>query len=95
MKIRLWFFLAVVGVLLMLLHEEMTNGMTILSDIHNDSNVSDGWPWCIGIAGVISCFFGLALGFVELIQRDNREKLDAQAARAEERRNRTINQLSK
>lgn len=70
MKIKLSIFLVVVGILLVVIHDEMTGGMTILSDIPNDPTVSDGWPWCIGAAGILSALAGIVIGLVERIQRD-------------------------
>ncbi|MEX1051831.1 MAG: hypothetical protein WEC83_00370 [Patescibacteria group bacterium] len=67
--------------------------MTILSDIPDDPSVSDGWPWCIGATGILSVVLGTVICFVERIQRSN-DRLDGRDVRAEERRRRTLEQLS-
>ena len=67
LKIRMSLLTLLGSLLALIWHHQSTGGKLILSDIPNDPNVSEGWPWVIGALGVI----GLVLTLVSWMREND------------------------
>lgn len=93
MKTRTSTIIFFAAVALLVWHYHLDPGGVVLSDIPNDPNVTEGWPWLVGAIGIILIPFGLLVRQSENEQYEAAKKQRAISQETKRRRERNRTNL--
>jgi hypothetical protein len=93
MKTRTSTIILFAAVALLVWHYHLDPGGVVLSDIPNDPNVTEGWPWLVGAIGIILIPFGLLVRQSENEQNEAAKKQRAISQETKRRRQRNADNI--